>query len=131
MYKYIGLLQMSPREYDEAGLSDGFMVNGSATLQSLAQVYGLRPPTPETHMTVGEYLSRVRCGQPRVGDKAEWERVALVIQEMQDGAINKVRLTILSLRERRGWLERRGMNNGAHGRPRRPTDRRMAGRADS
>ena len=131
MYKYIGLLQTAPGQHDEAGFSDGFMVNGSATLQSLAQVYGLKPPTSEPRMTVGEYLSRLRCGQPRVGDRAEWERVALVIQEIEDGAISKVRLTVLSLRERRGWLERRGLQSGTPGRARRPTDRRMAGRPDS
>jgi len=128
VYKYIGLLKTAFEPRDEAGLSDGFAVHGSATLESLAQVYGLRPPANEPCMTVGDYLSRRCCGQPRIGDRIEWERVELVIQEIHEGSISKVRLTVRALRERRRWLERRAHQSQGYGPARSPRDRRMAGR---
>ena len=101
MYKYIGLLQ-EPTWYDKPSLPDGFRLNGSSSLQSLAQFYGLKPPVSESRMTVADYLARNCYGQPRVGDRTVWERVELVVEEMQDQAISKVRIAILPLRERRG-----------------------------
>ena len=101
MYKYIGLLQ-EPTWYDKPSLPDGFMLNGNSSLQSLAQFYGLKPPAPEPRMTVADYLARNCYGQPRVGDRTVWERVELVVEELQNQAISKVRIAILPLRERRG-----------------------------
>ena len=102
MYKYIGLLQ-EPTWYDKPSLPGGFMLNGNSSLQSLAQFYGLKLPAPEPRMTVADYLARNCCyGQPRVGDKTVWERVELVVEELQNQRISKVRIAILPLRERRG-----------------------------
>ncbi len=101
MYKYIGLLQ-EPTWYDKPSLPDGFMLNGNSSLQSLANFYGLKPPAAESRMTVADYLARTCYGQPRVGDRTVWERVELVVEELQNQRISKVRIAILPLRERRG-----------------------------
>src|SRR5262245_38694055 len=98
MYKYIGLLQ-EPQWYDQSEVSDGFMLNGNSSLNSLAQFYGLKPPTTESRMTVADYLASSCRGEPRVGHRAVWERVELVVQEIRDGNISKVRIAILPLRE--------------------------------
>jgi CBS domain containing-hemolysin-like protein len=100
MYRYIGLLQPACGR-DAPEETDGFMVNGTSSLQSLAHFYGLKPPASEPGTTVADYL-RNRCGRPRVGDRAAWERVELVVQEMEDQTIRKVRLTLLPLQDRRG-----------------------------
>ena len=113
MYKYIGLLQ-EPTWYDKPEASDGFLLNGNSSLRSLAQFYGLKPPAAEPRMTVADYLTRACYGQPRVGDRTVWERVELVVEELKNSAISKVRIAILPLHERRTpggdlriWQERR------------------------
>jgi CBS domain containing-hemolysin-like protein len=100
MYKYIGLLQ-EPNWYDQPGLSDGFRLNGNSSIKFLAQFYGLKPPTTQS-LTIADYLTRSSSGEPRVGQRTIWERVELVVEEMQHGRISKVRIAILPLRERRG-----------------------------
>lgn len=126
MYKYIGLLQ-EPTWYDKPSLSDGFMLHGKSSLQSLAQFYGLKPPAAEPRTTVADYLARNCYSQPRVGDRAAWERVELVVEEMQDRAISKVRIAILPLRERRGP----GAGIGALADPRGWKDRRRPEQHDT
>jgi NhaP-type Na+/H+ and K+/H+ antiporter len=116
MYKYIGLLH-EPTWYDPPRLSDGFILNGNSSLQSLAQFYGLKPPAAGPRLTLANYLARACYGQPRVGERTVWERVELVVEEMQGQAISKVRIAILPLHERRG-------PGGALGDPRAWKDRR-------
>ena len=107
MSKYIGLLQ-------QGGLADGFTLSGDSSLQSLARFYGLKPPASQP-MTVADFLARECYGQPRIGDRAVLERVELVVEEMREQAISKVRLALLPLHERRGLRPHMQRYDGRHG----------------
>jgi NhaP-type Na+/H+ and K+/H+ antiporter len=121
MYKYIGLLR-------QTGLSDGFMLNGNSSLQSLARFYGLRSPASQPTMTVADYLARNCYGQPRIGDRAVWERVELVVEELHDQTISKVRLALLPLHDRRVPPPAAQMHGGRRGAKERRNDDGRASR---
>ncbi|HKA43649.1 MAG TPA: transporter associated domain-containing protein [Burkholderiales bacterium] len=122
MYTNIGWKREPGREY-ETGRTEGFTLNGTSSLQSLAYYYGVKVPVPDPAMSVADYLKRTCYGSPRVGDRTVWDRrVELMVQEMQQGMISKVSLRILP-----GWLpERRDPLPGedAHNLMRRWSDHR-------
>ena len=102
MFRYIGLHKSVGRQ-EESGLPDGFPLNGSSNLQSLARFYGLKVPASDPSMSVAEYVARMFYGSPRVGDRTVWDRrLELVVQEIERGKVSKVSLRILP-----GWLPER------------------------
>ena len=106
MYGNIGLKKALGRD-DQPGFTEGFTLNGTSSLQSLADYYGLKLPVSDDRMSIADYLARTCYGSPRVGDRTVWDRrLELVVQEMQQGMIRKVCLRILPrwLPERRDPL---------------------------
>ena len=102
MYANIGLKKALGR-HDESGFAEGFTLNATSSLQSLAYYYGLKVPVSDPRMSVADYLARTCYGSPRVGDRTVWNRrLELVVQEMEQGEIRKVGLRILP-----GWLPER------------------------
>lgn len=74
---------------------DGFTLNGSTSLQSIATFYRLKFPVSNPDMTVGDLLTHACYGVPSVGCKSVWGRAELVVREVVDGTITKVGLRFL------------------------------------
>ena len=92
----------APRRHQETERTDGFTLNGTTSVQSLASFYGFACPASEPKMSIGDFVARTCEGQPRVGYRTQWERVELVVSEIEDRAVRKVCFRILPLRDRRG-----------------------------
>src|SRR5262245_43721938 len=89
------------RHTERSETTDGFAVSGNSSVRSLAHFYGLKVPVPEPRTTLADFLARNCPGRPRVGSGTNWDRLALVVKEMEAGAISKVWVKITPLRERR------------------------------
>jgi NhaP-type Na+/H+ and K+/H+ antiporter len=74
---------------------DGFTLNGSTSLESIATFYRLKFPVSNPDMTVGDLLAHACYGVPSVGCKSVWGRAELVVREVVDGTIAKVGLRFL------------------------------------
>jgi NhaP-type Na+/H+ and K+/H+ antiporter len=74
---------------------DGFTLNGSTSLESIATFYRLKFPVSNPDMTVGDLLTHACYGVPLVGGKSVWGRAELVVREVVDGTVTKVGLRFL------------------------------------
>ena len=90
------------RRHQETERTDGFTLNGTTSVHSLATFYGFPCPASEPKMSIGDFVARACEGRPRVGYRTQWERVELVVSEIEDRAVRKVCFRILPLRDRRG-----------------------------
>lgn len=89
------------RSREENGHTDGFVLPGTTSVRSLAGFYGFTCPAAGQDMSIGEYVTQMCGGVPRVGYGTAWDRAELVVGEIEGGVVRKVRLRILPLRDRR------------------------------
>ncbi len=102
MHAQAARLYAASRRDQETERTDGFMLNGTTSVHSLASFYGFASPALEPDLSIGDYVARTCEGRPGVGYRTQWERVELEVSEIEDRAVRKVCFRILPLRDRRG-----------------------------
>ena len=72
-----------------------FVVRGGAPLTGLARAYGLEPSTADRGLSAGELLAQVFGAGIRIGDRATWGPVDLVVRTLTgEGQVDTVGLTL-------------------------------------
>ncbi|HSQ02925.1 MAG TPA: potassium/proton antiporter, partial [Burkholderiales bacterium] len=83
-----------PDRLEEHRFYGDFILNGTALLADISEVYGFALPDSYREQTLDSYLNRVFHGRPVVGDVAPLSTAELVINEIDQGRITKVGLRL-------------------------------------
>jgi potassium/hydrogen antiporter len=83
-----------PDRLEEHRFYGDFILNGTALLADISEVYGFAFPGSYREQTLDSYLNRVFHGRPVVGDVAPLSTAELVINEIDQGRITKVGLRL-------------------------------------
>ena len=71
-----------------------FILEGSAALGEIADVYGFEVPSDMTGMTLAEFFIKQFGSYPDIGDATEWQGLTWVVAEIDNGWIQKVGLKL-------------------------------------
>ena len=70
----------------------GFVINGSAGLGTLADLYGLKLSDARRVRTFSDYVSAALARSPRIGDRVALGTVELTVLALEGRAVGKVGL---------------------------------------
>jgi len=83
-----------PDRLEEHRFYGAFVLDGSAGIRDVAEVYGLPVEDARNSETLAQYLVRRFRKRPVIGDRAPLGRAELVVRDIEDGRITKVGLRI-------------------------------------
>jgi cell volume regulation protein A len=83
-----------PERLEEHRFYGDFVLNGGATLQEVAEIYGLPVAVAKENQTLDDYLRARFHRRPVVGDRVRLGKAELVVRDMQDGHIASVGLQV-------------------------------------
>jgi cell volume regulation protein A len=83
-----------PDRLEEHRFYGDFILDGSARVADVADMYGLEVARVAGEQTLAEYLSRLFHRRPVVGDSRAFGKADLVVREIVDGRIAKVGLRV-------------------------------------
>lgn len=86
--------QPVPARLDERNFFGEFVLDGQATLNDVALMYGLELSAELLGRTLAEHLARSVHIRPVVGDRVKLDKVQLVVRKMEDGTITKVGISL-------------------------------------
>ncbi|HET7849436.1 MAG TPA: potassium/proton antiporter [Pseudolabrys sp.] len=87
-------VDMPPPARPDPRLLGDFFVPGTATLGSLAEIYGLQVAAERASLTLAEHFSEELKRPPKAGDVIDWGPVALVAQKVTKGEVATVGLRL-------------------------------------
>ncbi len=71
-----------------------FMVEGSVSLSTIAELYGLELGGEDPHESVAAFASRHLNGKPVVGDQIDWNELTWIVAEMDRETITRLGLKL-------------------------------------
>jgi cell volume regulation protein A len=83
-----------PDRLEEHRFYGDFVLDGSARVADVAEMYGLDVAGVGDQQTLAEYLSKLFHRRPDVGDSRAFGKADLVVREISDGRISKVGLRV-------------------------------------
>lgn len=87
-------VDMPPPARPDPRLLGDFFVPGTATLGSLAEIYGLQITPERASLTLAEHFAQELKRMPKAGDVIDWGPVALVAQKVTKGEVTTVGLRL-------------------------------------
>ncbi len=87
-------VDMPPPARPDPRLLGDFFVPGTATLGSLAEIYGLQVAPERASLTLAEHFTQELQRPPKAGDVIDWGPVALVAQKITKGQVATVGLRL-------------------------------------